>query len=108
MLAMKATHGTAFGPAAMVGLMGFLLVGPYSFLAGAVALDFGGKKGSAAAAGIIDGVSYIGGMASGLVMAQISNVFGWSGAFAVLSMVSLVTGFVALRFYWDQQRGVAG
>lgn len=108
MLAMKATHGTAFGPAAMVALIGFLLVGPYSFLAGAVALDFGGKKGSAAAAGIIDGVSYIGAMASGLVMAKISNVFGWSGAFAVLSAVSLFTGFVALRFYWDQQRRVAG
>lgn len=107
-LAMKVTHGTAFGPAAMVALINFLLIGPYSFLAGAVALDFGGKKGSAAAAGIIDGVSYIGAMASGLVMAKISNVFGWSGAFAVLAAVSLVTGFVALLFYWDQQRRVAG
>jgi len=102
-LAMRVTHGTAFGPAAMVGLIGFLLVGPYSFLAGAVALDFGGKRGSAAAAGIIDGVSYIGAMASGLVMAQISNVTGWSGAFAVLSVVSLLTGLVALQFYWDQR-----
>lgn len=105
-LAMKVTHGTAFGPAAMVALIGFLLVGPYSFLAGAVALDFGGKKGSAAAAGIIDGVSYIGAMASGLVMAKISNIFGWSGAFAVLSVVSLITGFVAMLFYQDQRRRI--
>ncbi|WP_337175258.1 MFS transporter [Paludisphaera sp.] len=106
-LAMKVTHGTAFGPAAMVALIGFLLVGPYSFLAGAVALDFGGKRGSAAAAGIIDGVSYIGAMASGLIMAQIANALGWSGAFAVLSAVAFATGLVAVRFYWDQRKRVA-
>ncbi|WP_165247867.1 MFS transporter [Paludisphaera soli] len=105
-LAMKVPHGTAFGPAAVVALIGFLLVGPYSFLAGAVALDFGGKKGAAAAAGIIDGVSYIGAMLSGLVMAQISVTFGWSGAFAVLAAVALLTGGVAVFFYWDQRRGV--
>ena len=41
-----------YSPAYVLALLGgFLLVGPYSFLAGAVALDFGGKKGSAAAAG---------------------------------------------------------
>jgi OPA family glycerol-3-phosphate transporter-like MFS transporter len=105
-LALRITHGTAFGPAAMVGLIGFLLVGPYSFLAGAVALDFGGKKGSAAAAGIIDGVSYIGAMASGLVVAQITTHVGWSGAFAVLSFITLLTSLIALRFYWDQKKHV--
>ncbi|MDG3006516.1 MFS transporter [Paludisphaera mucosa] len=103
-LAMRVPHGTAFGPEAVVALIGFLLVGPYSFLAGAVALDFGGKKGAAAAAGIIDGVSYIGAMLSGLVMAQISVKFGWSGAFAVLAFVALATGGVALTFYLDQRR----
>jgi len=105
-LALKIPHGTAFSPAAVVALIGFLLVGPYSFLAGAVALDFGGKKGSAAAAGIIDGVSYIGAMLSGLFMAQVSVALGWSGAFAVLAAVALLTGGVGLFFYWDQRKGV--
>ncbi|WP_156512682.1 MFS transporter [Planctomyces sp. SH-PL62] len=105
-LAIRVPHGTAFGPAAVVALIGFLLVGPYSFLAGAVALDFGGKKGSAAAAGIIDGVSYIGAMLSGLFMAKVSVAFGWSGAFAVLALVALLTGAVGIFFYWDQRRGL--
>ncbi|WP_165064150.1 MFS transporter [Paludisphaera rhizosphaerae] len=104
LLAMKVPHGSAFGPAAVVALIGFLIVGPYSFPAGAVALDFGGKKGAAAAAGIIDGVSYIGAMLSGWLMAKISDTFGWSGAFALLAAVALATAYVALLFYWDQRR----
>ena len=37
----------------------FLLIGPYSYLAGAISLDFGGKRGGATACGIIDGVGYL-------------------------------------------------
>ena len=33
----------------LIGLLAFLLIGPYSFLAGAILLDFGGKKGSGTA-----------------------------------------------------------
>lgn len=104
LLAMKVPHQSAIGPVAVVAVIGFLIVGPYSFPAGAVALDFGGKKGSAAAAGIIDGVSYIGAMLSGRLMARVSTQFGWSGAFALLSAVALATAYVALLFYWDQRR----
>ena len=31
-------------PVMLVGLVGFLLLGPYSYLAGAIALDFGEAK----------------------------------------------------------------
>ena len=45
-------------------------------------------------------------MLSGLFMARISVAFGWSGAFAVLAAVALLTGCVAVFFYRDQRRGV--
>lgn len=42
-------------PLLLVSLAAFLLVGPYSFLAGAISLDLGGKQGSSTAAGLVDG-----------------------------------------------------
>jgi OPA family glycerol-3-phosphate transporter-like MFS transporter len=81
---------------ALVGLVGFLLLGPYSYLAGAMSLDFGGKRGSATAAGIIDGVGYLAGWLSGDTVARITVRYGWSNAFMVLAAASLLTAIVAL------------
>jgi sugar phosphate permease len=66
-------------PVAIVAFIAFLLIGPYSFLAGAVAIDFGGRQGSATASGIIDGVGYLGGVLAGDSIARLSTAFGWSG-----------------------------
>ena len=52
-------------PTVLVGLVGFLVIGPYAYLAGAIALDFGGKHGGATSSGIIDGVGYLGGILAG-------------------------------------------
>jgi sugar phosphate permease len=46
----------------LVTLIAFLMIGPYSYLAGAVALDLGGRRGSATTSGVIDGVGYLGGI----------------------------------------------
>ncbi|MGH8275814.1 MAG: MFS transporter, partial [Steroidobacteraceae bacterium] len=48
-------------PLAVIGIVAFCLLGPYSYLGGAFALDFGGKQASAASSGIIDGIGYLGG-----------------------------------------------
>ena len=59
-LAQVPGHINPWLPVALVTLIGFLLLGPYSYLAGAMSMDFGGKTGSAGtAAGIIDGVGYL-------------------------------------------------
>ena len=83
-------------PTILVALVGFMLLGPYSYLAGAMSLDFGGQRGSATAAGIIDGVGYLAGWLSGDTVARISVAFGWRTAFMALAGVSLVTALVAL------------
>jgi sugar phosphate permease len=83
-------------PTIMVGLVGFMLLGPYSYLAGAMSLDFGGQRGSATAAGMIDGFGYLAGWMSGDSVARISVTFGWRNAFLALAGVSLLTALVAL------------
>jgi sugar phosphate permease len=98
------THGSRTWPVILVALVGFLIVGPYSFLAGAVALDFGGKHGSGTASGIIDGVGYLGGVVAGDSMARISVDYGWDGAFVVLAMVAFLSSGAAAAFLRHQAR----
>ena len=76
-------------PLAAIGLTAFCLLGPYSYLGGAFALDFGGKRGAATASGVIDGVGYLGGVLSGDAVARLSNAFGWNGVFLVLAAISV-------------------
>jgi len=103
-LAMEIPHGSRFGPVAVTALIGFLLTGPYSFLAGAIALDLGGKKGSAAASGFIDAVGYLGGaILAGQPIARVAAGFGWNGAFVVLAIASFLTGIIGVLFFVDQR-----
>jgi len=87
--------GSRAAPVALVALVAFLMIGPYSYLAGAISLDFGGKQGSATASGLIDGVGYLGGVLAGNSVAGISVVWGWKGAFAALAAVALLSSFAA-------------
>ena len=95
-LARTPPHGNHWIAVSLVALVGFLLLGPYSYLAGAMSLDFGGKRGSATAAGIIDGVGYMGGWLSGDTLARITVHYGWRNAFLALAAASLLTAVVAL------------
>ena len=53
-------HHRPLVPLAAIGLIAFCLLGPYSYLGGAFALDFGGKQAGAVSSGLIDGVGYLG------------------------------------------------
>ena len=75
-------------PLAAIGLVAFCLLGPYSYLGGAFALDFGGKQASAASSGIIDGIGYLGGVLAGDGVARLAVAFGWDGVFVTLAIVS--------------------
>ena len=89
----------------LVALVAFLLIGPYSYLAGAISLDFGGKRGGATACGIIDGVGYLfGSVVAGKVVASLSVALGWQGVFVMLAVVAAATAVVAACFLVDQVR----
>jgi sugar phosphate permease len=91
-------------PIFLVTSVAFTLIGPYSYLAGAISLDFGGKQGSATASGIIDGVGYLGGVLAGDTVARVSVSFGWQGAFTALAGVALLSGLAAALLLIEQRR----
>jgi len=95
------------GPLLLVAAVAFLILGPYSYLAGAIALDFGGKQGSATASGFIDGVGYLGGVLAGNTVAHVSVAYGWKGAFTSLAVVTWLSSLAAAAYLLHQSR-VAG
>jgi sugar phosphate permease len=99
--------GRTVAAVGLVALVGFLMLGPYSYLAGAISLDLGGKRGAATACGIIDGVGYLGGMLAGDSVARLSVAFGWSGAFRALAGVAALTSLAAAVFFVIQRRKLA-
>jgi sugar phosphate permease len=94
-------------PLFAIGAIAFCLLGPYSYLGGAFALDFGGKQGSAFASGMIDGIGYLGGALAGDSVARISVSFGWQGVFVALATVSALSAAGAGYLYVLSSRAAA-
>jgi OPA family glycerol-3-phosphate transporter-like MFS transporter len=88
-------------------VLGFLLLAPYSFLTGVIALDFGGKRGSATVCGIFDGVGYLGGILAGYSVAKLVGDSGWSVTFGVLASVTLAACLIGSVYWFLQSRIVA-
>jgi OPA family glycerol-3-phosphate transporter-like MFS transporter len=87
---------------AMIGAVAFCVLGPYSYLGGAYALDFGGKQAGAASSGLIDGIGYLGGILAGDTVARISVGFGWKGVFVALAVVCvLAAASSAYLYFWN-------
>ncbi len=103
-LAEVTVHAPRFVPLALVAAVAFCLLGPYSYLAGAIALDFGGREGSATASGIIDGFGYFAGILSGNAMAHLAVKYGWQTMFLVLACVAGLTSVVGGLALWQQHR----
>jgi len=92
----------------LVAAVALLLIGPCSYLAGAISLDFGGKRGGATACGLIDGVGYLfGGGVAGKVVSSLSHTLGWQRVFNMLAAVALLTAVVAAVFLVNQLRPAA-
>ena len=91
-----------------IALVALCLLGPYSYLGGAYALDFGGKQGGAVASGIIDGVGYLGGALAGDTVARISVAYGWKGVFMTLAVVCAAAAAGAGYLYlWNSNARAA-
>jgi sugar phosphate permease len=86
-------------PATLIALVAFCLMGPYAFLPGAFALDFGGKQAGAVASGLVDGTGYFGGVLAGYAMGRLSVAFGWGGVFVTLAAVAALAALGATYLY---------
>jgi OPA family glycerol-3-phosphate transporter-like MFS transporter len=93
------------GKLAALAALGFLIIGPYSFLSGAISLDMGSKRGAATTAGFVDSAGYLGGVLSGSYVGKLAQGSGgWSTAFAFLGAVCLATSVAAGLYWWIRER----
>ncbi len=104
LMSMRSSSAGSLLPLVAIGIIAFCLLGPYSYLGGAFALDFGGKRASAASSGIIDGIGYLGAVAAGDSVARLSVSFGWQGVFVTLAAVSAVAAVGSGYLYYLSAR----
>ena len=90
-------------PLVLVALTGLLLLGPYSFLAGAMSLDAGGPQGAATASGLVDAVGYLGATGALWLTGALAEHRGWSSALLALALLAAATAGAAFWF-WRRER----
>ncbi len=91
-------HGgvtSATAAALLIAAVGLFLLGPYSLMAGVIALDVAGKRGTATATGIIDGAGYLAGTGAGYLLGRIADRSGWSAVFDVLVAAAVLATLVS-------------
>ncbi len=71
----------------------------HSMLSGTASMDFGGKKAAGTAAGIFDGMQYIGGSFVGLGMGYLLDHFGW-GAWGPSMIGFALIGSILMLSIW--------
>jgi OPA family glycerol-3-phosphate transporter-like MFS transporter len=99
LMTMRSSSTGSLLPLLAIGTIAFCLLGPYSYLGGAFALDFGGKQAGAVSSGLIDGVGYLGSVVAGYGIARVSVSFGWQGVFLALAAVSAMAALGAGYLY---------
>lgn len=72
----------------------------HSMLSGTASMDFGGKKAAASAAGMFDGMQYIGGAAVGWGMGWLLQNFGWTAWAPSMIGFSLI-GAILMMVLWN-------
>lgn len=104
-LLLMARPGGGLGlPLLLSAAAGFLLLGPYSFLAGAMALDAGGPRGAATASGLIDAVGYMGSTGALWLTGRLAERYGWGSALLALAVLAGATAALALVFMRTQEQ----
>jgi len=72
----------------------------HSMLSGTASMDFGGKKAAATAAGMFDGMQYLGGSVVGIGMGWLLDRFGW-GSWGPSMIGFSMIGCVLMLFLWN-------
>ncbi len=94
-------HQTSIGwiiGAFIVNSMGISMV--HSMLSGTASMDFGGQRAAATAAGLFDGMQYIGGAFAGYGIGKLVDLYGW-GAWAPSMIGFAAIGAVLMLILWN-------
>lgn len=79
----------------------------HSMLSGTASMDFGGKRAAATAAGMFDGMQYVGGAFTGAGLGWLLDRFGW-GAWGPSMIGFSAVGAVLMLFLWNARPGRGG
>lgn len=89
-----------------VALIGFLAYGPYSLLAGVLAVEVRGKEHAATVAGFADATGYLSGVLSGVCFGKILTWGGYRLGFQVMAGLTAVAALLSLLLYQRPDRTV--
>jgi OPA family glycerol-3-phosphate transporter-like MFS transporter len=78
----------------------------HSMLSGTASMDFGGKKAAATAAGLFDGMQYIGGSVVGIEVGWLLEKYGW-GVWGPSMIGFSAIGAGIMLFLWNARPGKA-
>jgi sugar phosphate permease len=92
------------GMIASIALIGFMTYGPDSLMSGAAAMDLGNERTAATAVGIVNGMGSAGQLISPLVVAWISQQYGWPRLFQFFVVCAVVGGVLLLTQVRSQSR----
>jgi len=79
----------------------------HSMLSGTASMDFGGKRAAATAAGMFDGMQYVGGSFTGAGLGWLLDHYGW-GAWGPSMIGFSAIGAVLMLFLWNARPGRGG
>lgn len=82
-----------------VGLIGFLVYGPYSLLGGVLSVEVRGKEFAATVSGLVDGTGYIAGVLSGIVFGKLLMVGGYHLGFEAMAGLTSISAVLCLFLY---------
>ncbi len=95
-------HAAAPGLAAfMIGFTCMWIFGVHGMLTGTASMDFGGTKGAATAAGILDGVQYLASGLTGFLLGHFLDRWGWGAWTYMIMPFSLIGALLMLRL-WNE------
>jgi sugar phosphate permease len=80
----------------VIALIGFLSYGPYSLLAGVLAVEIGGRDGIGTVAGLVDSSGYLATIFAGHYFGRLLDIGGYRLGFHVLALVTLTAAFLCL------------
>lgn len=86
-----------------IGLIGLLSYGPYSLLAGVLALEIRGKDFVATVAGLVDASGYLAGIVSGYFFGRLLDYGGYTLGFHCLGFITVIAALLCLGLYRTTQ-----
>jgi OPA family glycerol-3-phosphate transporter-like MFS transporter len=91
-----------------VGLIGFLVYGPYSLLGGVLAVEVRGSAFAATVSGLVDGTGYIAGFLSGIFFGKLLMLGGYKLGFEFMAGLTLFSAVLCCFLYRKKENATQG